>query len=231
MLSVNLSVQWFKPAFSCQVHAGVWFSIATLFRSLLLQAGLEHTLRSILPSRWARNRPGPRGPALYLKLNERAELQRAKSVHLTMLFTKLASDTAGTDCRFVSLAQHLYFFGEGLNQIFAQQSTHVSSKFLLAAWQGPKEMQFPTCGVWIRFHTGVELMTPFPSTVSVPGIANNILLTWELKFLCTNALSIFIWQLQVSCMGTEESDSLLLDLTWFMCVVKVSQARLLITYP
>lgn len=206
-------------------------SPAPQFRSLLLQAGLEHTPRSILPSRWARNRPGPQGQTLYLKLNERAELHWAKSVHLTMLFTKLASDTAGTECGFVCLAQHLYFFGEGLNQIFAQQSTHVSSKFLLAAWKGSKEMQFPTCGVRICFHAGVELMTAFPSTVSVPGIANNILLTWELKFPCTNTLSIFIWQLQVSCMGTVESDSLLLYLTWFMCVVKVSQAHLLITYP
>lgn len=109
-----------------------------------------------------------------------------------MLFTKLASDAAATDCGFISLAQQLYFFGEGRNQIFAQQSTHVSCKSLLAAWKGLKEMQFPTCGVPIRSHTGVELMTAFPSTVCVPEIANNILLTWELKFPCTNALSIFI---------------------------------------
>lgn len=106
-----------------------------------------------------------------------------------MLFTKPGLRHAGTDCRFVCLAQHLYFFGQGLNQIFAQQSTHVSSKFLLASWNGSKVMQLPTRGV---AHAGVELMAAFPSTFSVLWIANNILLTWELKFPCTNALSIFI---------------------------------------
>lgn len=205
----------------------MWFSIATLFEASSFRPGWTTPSGASCPP----DEPGtdqvPRA-RLYLKLNEWAELHWAKSVHLTMLLTELASDTAATDCRFISLAQHLYFFGEGRNQIFAQQSTHVSCKFLLAAWKGPKEMQFPTCGVRIRFHTGVELMTAFPSAVSVPGIANNILLTWELKFPCTNALSIFIWQLRVSCMGTVESDSLLLYLTWFMCVVKVSQAHLLI---
>lgn len=72
----------------------VLVSVAPLIQSggLFLQAGLEHTVRSSLPSRWAGKRPGPRGQTLYLKLNDWAEIHPAKAVHLTMLFTKLARD-------------------------------------------------------------------------------------------------------------------------------------------
>lgn len=61
-------------------------------RDLFLQAGLVHTVRSSLPSRWARERPGPQGHTLYLKLNDWAAIRPAKAFHLTMLFIKLASD-------------------------------------------------------------------------------------------------------------------------------------------
>lgn len=86
----------------------------------------------------------------------------------------------------------IYVLAQGLNLIFAQRSTRVSCKFLLATWKASKIMRLPTRGSRIWFHTGVELMAAFPSTFSVLGIANNILLTWELKFPYTNALSIII---------------------------------------
>lgn len=130
---------------------------------------------------------------------------------------------ARTDCRFVSLAQHLSFFGQDLNQIFTLQSTQVSSKLILASWKGFKVMQLPAGGGRTRFHAGVELMVAYSSVLSVLSIGNNILLTWELKFLYSNALSIFIWQLQVCVVAAAERDSSLLSPTWFMCVVKISQ--------
>lgn len=91
-------------------HIEVLFSSATLIQSrgLFLQAGLEHTVRSSLPSRWARERLGPQGQTLYLKLNDWAEIHQAKAVHLTMLFTKLARDIpTQIGGFFFSLAQHL----------------------------------------------------------------------------------------------------------------------------
>lgn len=128
-----------------------------------------------------------------------------------------------TDCRFVSLAQHLSFFGQDLNRIFTLQSTQVSSKLILATWKGSKVMQLPACGGRTRFHTGVELMAAYSSVLSVLSIGNNILLTWELKFPHSNAQSIFIWQLQLNVQAAAEGNSSLLSPTWFMCVVKISQ--------
>lgn len=57
----------------------VLLSIVTLIRSghLFLQAELEFTVRSSLPSRWARERQGPWGQTLYLKLNDWAEIHQA----------------------------------------------------------------------------------------------------------------------------------------------------------
>lgn len=124
-----------------------------------------------------------------------------------------------TDCRFVSLAQHLsFFFGQDLNQTFTLQSTQVSSKLILASWKSSKVMQLPARESRTRFHTGVDLMAAFSSVLST---GNNILLTWGLK-PDRNALSIFIWQLQVYERAAEKN-SPLLSPTWFMCVVKISQ--------
>lgn len=53
-------------------------------------------------------------------------------------------------------------------------------------------MQLPARGGRTRFHTRVELMAPFSSVLSVLLISNNILLTLELKFPYSDALSIFI---------------------------------------
>lgn len=57
----------------------VLLSIVTLIQSghLFLQAELEFTVRSSLPSRWARERQGPWGQTLYLKLNDWAEIHQA----------------------------------------------------------------------------------------------------------------------------------------------------------
>lgn len=126
----------------------------------------------------------------------------------------------GTDCRFVSLAQHLSFLGPDLNQIFTLQSTQVSSKLILARWKGSKVMQLPTRWGRICFYAGVKLMASFSSVLS---IGNNILLTWELNFPYSNARSIFIWQLQVCVWAAAGRTSWLLSPTWFMCVVKISQ--------
>lgn len=103
----------------------------------------------------------------------------------------MASDTLAQTAD-LYLYLFIYVLAQGLNLIFAQRSTHVSCKFLRATWKASKTMRLPTSGVRILFHTGVELMAAFLSTFSVLGIANNILLTWELKFPDTNALSIII---------------------------------------
>lgn len=111
-----------------------------------------------------------------------------------------------TDCRFVSLAHRLSFFGQDLNQIFTLQSTQVSSKLILARWKGSKVMQLPTRGGSICFHTGVELMASFSSVLSVLSIGNNILLTRESKIplqQCTIRLDLTAAGL---CMGSSRKD-------------------------
>lgn len=135
----------------------VLFSVATLIqsRSLFLQARLEHTVRSSLPSRWARERPGPRGQTLYLKLNDWAEIHQAKAVHLTILFTKLASDIPAQIGDLSPWHGIFIFFGRGLNLTFTQQSTHVSTKFLLAGLEEaiffPKQWDCPHVELELAF--------------------------------------------------------------------------------
>lgn len=99
------------------------FSIASLIHSidLFLQAGLEQTVRSSLPSRWARERPGPRGWTLYLKLNDSAEIHQAKAFHLKMHFIKLAQNIPAQIGDFSPW--HSAFIFIWLSLIFLQQST------------------------------------------------------------------------------------------------------------
>ncbi len=115
----------------------VLFSIATLIQSrgLFLLAGLEHTVSSSLPSRWARERPDPRGHTLYLKLNDWAEILWAKAARLTMLFTELAWDAPAQIGDLSPWQNMSVVLGQGLNLTFTPQSTHVSSEFLLASWE------------------------------------------------------------------------------------------------
>lgn len=137
-------------------------------------------------------------------------------------FTKLASHIHAQIAD-LSPWHNLSFFGQDLNQIFTLQSTQVSSKLILASWKGSKVMQLAVRGGRTRCHTGVELMAAFSSVLSALSIGNNILLTWELKFPYSNALSIFIWQLQVYVQAAAERNSSLFSPTWFMCVVEISQ--------
>lgn len=107
-------------------------------------------------------------------------------------FTKLASHIHAQIADLSPWHNIALFFGQDLNQIFTLQSTQVSSKLILASWKGSKVMQLAVRGGRTRCHTGVELMAAFSSVLSALSIGNNILLTWELKFPYSNALSIFI---------------------------------------
>lgn len=52
-------------------------SVIRIQSRLFLQAGLEHTVSSSLPSRWGRERPGLQGQTRYLKPNDYAEIRKA----------------------------------------------------------------------------------------------------------------------------------------------------------
>ena len=114
--STIISLQRFHLELNSQSPwSEVLVSVAPLIQSrgLFLQAGLEHTVRSSLPSRWAGKRPGPRGQTLYLKLNDWAEIHPAKAVHLTMLFTKLARDIPAQIADLSPWHNIFIFFGPG----------------------------------------------------------------------------------------------------------------------
>lgn len=85
-------------------------SNAALIQSRTLQTVLEHAVRDSLPSRWAREGPGPWGWTLYLKLNDWTEIQHAEASYLTVLFIKLAGAVPGHRLEICLHGTNLSFF-------------------------------------------------------------------------------------------------------------------------